>query len=207
MPWVLPQGISHVVAAVASIISQLVFRLWNYVVPLYIYLVGTLPPWCWRKAGSVTKGQILFFVWLCVTSLAQDLRKNFTSASVGCCPLRLVLCKGRGSFLACGGCPWCSASREWVLHASPWQDSACFWGSPLSLGTLGSSSQARCLLSSERLKGAGSSPLHHTRGRVQGAAEEGYWPDWEMVSRAIFFFESQSYKYTHKCSLFWGLAA
>lgn len=62
MPWVLPQGVSHVVTAVAGTISQLVFLLWKYVVPLYIYFVGTLPPWCRRKAGSVTVGQMSFFV-------------------------------------------------------------------------------------------------------------------------------------------------
>lgn len=64
MPWVLPQGMSHVVTAVAGTVSQLVFLLWKYVLPLNIHFVGTPPPWCRRKAGSVTIGQMSFFVWL-----------------------------------------------------------------------------------------------------------------------------------------------
>lgn len=210
MPWVLPQGVSHVVTAVAGTISQLVFLLWKYVVPLYIYFVGTLPPWCRRKAGSVTVGQMSFFVWLCCLSglgFGGELHCSIcgllslvTGAVWG---RRVVPGLWRVSMVFCF--QGLGTAHQPLGRAAPVFKAAIVSPAPQPLGS--SWERVPSTLPPEQCSmGAGSSSLHHMRGRIEGAGEEGYWPDREMVSRTIFF-ESQSCKYTHKRGLFCGLAA
>lgn len=81
MPWVLPEGISHVVR-----ISHVVYHtsvgvpgcgnMWS----LYIYILLAL--YCPGVRGEQA-GDNRADVILCVTSLAQDLEENFTTTSVG----------------------------------------------------------------------------------------------------------------------------
>lgn len=130
-----------------------------------------------------------------------------------CCPLWLVLCKAGGWFLAWGGCPWCSASRDWAPHSSPLAGQSCLQGSPrvsspLSLRALGAAGSGvpGTLPWEQCSSGAGSSPLCHTRGGLRGLGKEGIGQTRKMVSRAGFF-ESQLCKYLHKYGLFWVLAA
>lgn len=146
MPWVLLQGIFHVVTAVASTISRLAFLLWKHT-PFIDTFCCYSTTWILEE-GRQCDDRADVVLWLRVASPARDLgESSITTSCDQCCAGRRVL-PGlwRVSEVLCfwGGCAGagCCGAGQWPLDLAAFVcEAAVVPPAPPSLQTLRSGSK------------------------------------------------------------------